>query len=440
MEASQTSTKNLRGTLQEYEQLIAGFNQPGQITDQAILEILLVRDRLQAQLQEDSITAEDLLRLDELDHQLKQGQATIQKHAKLPRWRETYHPQASAWWWAVEPEVKVIPASRYDGLWNSLALIFLAGAASLILNTASRFWKDGVASAGTLAVVAQSVLALVVGKGALTASGRKGWENLLKQRGIPEYHWQEWSCGAAGGVLLLAGGIHASLPWVATWYNDWGRADYLDNYLASALDDYQVAINLRPDYPEAHYNLGILYEDLQQAEDAIAAYRFVVERDVESVDELIWLQANNNLARLYILQDETRDAVPLLIQSLAAIPADAVATRPDLAKINYSLLKNLGWARLEQARYGEAETQLDEAIRLLEGTISPDTVVRNRGSGYCLMAQVLDAQERIEEADRRWETCLIEANAGNPDEDTWIGVYERRSPSSVPTDSGEVAE
>ena len=122
-----------------------------------------------------------------------------------------------------------------------------------------------------------------------------------------------------------------------------------------------------------------------------------------------------------------------MIQSLNAIAAEAVATDVEFAKINYSVLKNLGWARLEQQRYADAETQLDEAIRLLEDTLPPETEVQNRGSSYCLMAQVLDAQERREDADCAWEMCLIEANAGNPDEDTWIGVYEQRSPSYVPS-------
>jgi tetratricopeptide (TPR) repeat protein len=278
----------------------------------------------------------------------------------------------------------------------------------------------------------QSALTLIVGKGALTQSGREGWERFLKSRGIAEHHWQEWSCAAAGGALLVVGGLHASLPTIAIAYTNRGETHYLANRLASALGNYQVALNLRPDYPEAHYNLGLVYEDLQKEDEAIASYRFVVEQDPESVDPLTWLKANNNLARLYILQDDTRNAVPLLIQSLQAITPEQVEAEVDFAKIQYSLLKNWGWARFEQERYAEAEAQLDEAIQLLQNTIPPDGNLRNRGSSYCLMAQVLDAQDRAEDADRLWETCLAEANLGNPDEDTWIGVYEQRASAASP--------
>ncbi len=429
--------KPLSALLVSYEAAIAPLNSisslPPAEQSQAILAVLLARDEIQTRLPQGNITAAEVITLESLDADLKTHQATIQSFAKLPEWRALYQPSEAAWWWQVPVTPEVEKAQQLDWLWNGLSIVFLAVSASLILNTASRFWGGSIASAGTLTLAAQSALTLIVGKGALTHSGRAGWERFLKNRGIPEHHWQEWSCGAAFGALLLVGVTHSSLPAIAIAYNNEGEKNYLANRLASALGNYQVAINLRPDYPEAHYNLGLVYEDLQQPEDAIAAYRFVVQRDVESVDRLVWLQANNNLARLYILQGDTRDAVPLMIQSLNAIAAEAVATDVEFAKINYSVLKNLGWARLEQQRYADAETQLDEAIRLLEDTLPPETEVQNRGSSYCLMAQVLDAQERREDADCAWEMCLIEANAGNPDEDTWIGVYEQRSPSYVPS-------
>ncbi|MGD1861595.1 MAG: tetratricopeptide repeat protein [Leptolyngbyaceae cyanobacterium] len=427
--------------LTAYEAAIAPLNSFSSITpaeqSKAILTVLLARDEIQTRLLHGQITAEELLRLEALDIDLKTHQTLIESYDQLPKWRDLYQPSEAAWWWTVPTSLEVEKAQQLDWLWNGLSIAFLAVSASLILNTASRFWGSDLASAGTLTLAAQSALTLIVGKGALTQSGREGWEKFLKQRGIAEHHWQEWSCAAAGGVLVVVGGLHIALPAIAIAYNDRGENHYLNNRLASALGNYQVALNLRPDYPEAHYNLGVVYEDLQQEDEAIAAYRFVVERDVESVDELTWLKANNNLARLYILQGDTRDAVPLLIQSLNAIVAETSTTDTEFVKINYSLLKNLGWARLVQTRYAEAETRLDEAIRLLEAALPPETAVRNRGSSYCLMAQVLDAQARTADADRVWETCLIEANIGNPDEDAWIGVYEQRSPSFLPEPSEE---
>jgi len=459
MEQTPSPPPPLRELLTAYETAIASLNtlpsHPQDARAKVILSVLLARDAIQTRLSQGSLAAEDVLDLASLDAKLQDQQAVIQSFLQLPQWCELYAPDPAAWWWAVSPsddEVQAreaeIEASQHDWFWNGLAIAFLAISASLILNTASRFWGGSIASAGTLTLAAQSALTLIAGKGALTQSGREGWEKFLQTRGIAEHHWQEWSCAAAGGVLAIVGGLHMSLPAIAILYNNQGENHYLADRLASALGDYQVAINLRPDYPEARYNLGLVYEDLQREEDAIASYRFVVEQDAESVDKLIWLKANNNLARLYILQGNTRDAVPLLIQSLRAVTPEQVATNVDFAKVQYSLLKNRGWARLAQGRYDDAETQLDEAIHLLETTIPSDdeleqqgqAKLQNRGSGYCLMAQVLDAQDRSDEADRVWETCLVEANAGNPDEDTWIGMYEQRSPTTSPTVNEEVPE
>lgn len=429
-----SAAEPLHRLLMQYEQAIADLGQSG-YDAQTILATLLVRDAVQAVLKDGTLTAADLVRLDQLDAQFKAYENSISKTSDLGRWRDIYQPDPDAWWWypkASGAELK----TRYDWLWNGLSIVFLTVSASLILNTASRFWSGGIASAGTLAVAAQSVLTLIVGKGALTESGRAAWEQILKRRGVPEHHWQEWSCAAAGGVLLAVAGIHGSMPLFATWYNGWGLNDYKQDRLASALQNYQVALNLSPDYAETYYNLGVLYEDLQQQDDAIASYQFVVERGPEIVDTTTWLDANNNLGRLYILQEDYRAAVTLLLQGANEVTGDA-ATDVNLAKVSYSLLKNLGWARLEQNRYAEAETSLDEAIYLLEETLAEDDSVHNRGSAYCLMAQVLDAQELPSEADEFWQTCLKEANQGNPDEDTWLGVYDQRLQLEA---SGEAAE
>ncbi|MEM6256239.1 MAG: tetratricopeptide repeat protein [Cyanobacteria bacterium P01_D01_bin.156] len=417
---------SLHGLLNQYAQTMAALGRSSSAPE-TVLDALLVRDRIQNLLKDGTLNGEDLVRLDQLDAQLKTHEDTISQTPDLGRWRGTYQPETDAWWW--HPTAKnAKQRNRYDWLWNGLSVAFLTVSASLILNTASRFWSGGIASAGTLAVAAQSVMTLIVGKGALTDSGRKAWEQILKRRGVPEYHWQEWSCGAAGVVLLGVAAIHGSMPRFATWYNGWGVKDYEADRLASALQNYQVAINLSPDYAEAYYHLGVLYEDLQQQADAIEAYQFVVERGPDVVDLQTWLEANNNLGRLYILQEDYRAAVTLLLQGSEEVSEQVVeeGTATDLAKVEYSLLKNLGWARLEQKRYAEAEASLDEAILVLEDSLSGDESVINPGSAYCLMAQVLDAQELVGEADGFWETCLIEADAGNPDEDTWLGVYEQR--------------
>ncbi|NEZ64044.1 tetratricopeptide repeat protein [Leptolyngbyaceae cyanobacterium CCMR0082] len=435
--------ESLHGLLKQYEQAIAAL-EPSGYAPQVILETLLVRDRIQSLLKDGTLNAPGLVHLDQLDAQLQTHENSFSKASDLGRWRELSQPQSDAWWWY--PTTKdAKQQNRYDWLWNGLSIVFLTVSASLILNTASRFWSGGIASAGTLAVAAQSVLTLIVGKGALTDSGRKAWEQILKRRGVPEYHWQEWSCGAAGGVFLAVAGIHGSMPLFATWYNGWGLKDYENDRLASALQNYQVALNLSPDYAEAYYHLGVLYEDLQQQQDAIEAYQFVVERGPEVVELQTWLEANNNLGRLYILQEDYRAAVDFLWRGTEEVLKDAAEPNLEFAKVKYRLLKNLGWARLGQERYLDAETNLDDAILVLEEELIPwveslppgSEEELHRGAAYCLMAQVLDAQELPDEADGFWQTCVGEANPGYPDEDTWLGIYEQRLQAEDVEETGE---
>jgi len=430
MDVSPQSQHFLNDLLREYDHAIATLSQ-GDPSPRAILNVLLARDGIQAKLEETLVTADDLLRLADLDARLRQHSEQIRATEALPSWHHLYRPPASAWWW-YPPDPEPTPAaSRYDWLWNSLSIIFLTVSASLILNTASRFWSSGIASAGTLAVATQSVLTLIAGKGALTASGRQGWETFLKQRQVPEHHWQEWSCGAAGGVFLVVASIHGAMPWFATQYNDWGWHHFEARRLGSARQDLQTALSLRPDYAEAHFHLALVYEDLQDREAAKAEYQFVVASDPQTMPLEVWLSAHNNLARLHILSDQDAAAAPLIIQAMDRLDMTQAESDAALANVTYTLLKNLGWVRLAQQRYAEARAELERAIEfdqaVLQQTFADNAAVaKNRAAAYCLLAQVHDAQQQTDLADAAWDKCLRYANRGNPDEDAWIGLYEHR--------------
>lgn len=414
----------LHDLLQVYRTAISSLSEPSP-DGKALLTVLLARDALHTALANNTPSADIFLKLEYLDGQLKERRAWIRQVEALPDWRAMHQPDPAAWWWELDAEIPP-PASGHDWLWNGLSLTFLTLASGLILNMGSQFWSGGVASAGTIALLGQGTVTLLAGKGALTDSGREAWETFLSHYNVPTHYRQEVSCAASGLVLLGVTGVHLALPWFATWYNAWGLRDYQDNHLASALSNYQVAISLRPDYATAHYHMGLLYEDLQQEDKAVEAYQFVVARSPEVIGEEVWLQSNNNLGRLYILQGQPDVAVGLLLRGVNALDQEHTTTNPNLAQVQYSLLKNLGWARLEQERWDEAFTYLDEAIWVLEEDLAAVEDVPNRGSAYCLMAQVLDVQDQVQEADRLWESCLITANLGNPDEDKWIGVYEQR--------------
>ena len=67
-----------------------------------------------------------------------------------------------------------------------------------------------------------------------------------------------------------------------------------------AIDNYLLAINLNPNYPDPYYNLATTYEDVLDYTKAIETYQ-----RIEAVAPLGYFnlaRAYNNLARLYILQ------------------------------------------------------------------------------------------------------------------------------------------
>jgi tetratricopeptide (TPR) repeat protein len=71
--------------------------------------------------------------------------------------------------------------------------------------------------------------------------------------------------------------FHHSLPKLSNNYNDWGKNDYAKGQLRSAEYKYNRALKLDPNNEKAHYNLGILYEELQEPAPAIEEYRLAIK-------------------------------------------------------------------------------------------------------------------------------------------------------------------
>ena len=184
--------------------------------------------------------------------------------------------------------------------------------------------------------------------------------------------------------------------------NERGLEKYIAGEWAIAQSKFERAIGLNPDDAEAHYNLGRLYEKLQDLDQAKAQYRLALRGGLDV--------AYNALARLSIQNKKYPEAVSLLLKGLEIVPKED-------DQVRYALLKNLGWARLKQQRYAEAESNLREAIRLDQ----------KRASAHCLLAQVLEERKGApKSALKEWEICLRYANPRYPEEDIWIGMAQER--------------
>ena len=98
--------------------------------------------------------------------------------------------------------------------------------------------------------------------------------------------------------------------------------------LAGAIAEYRKAIALKPDYAEAHYNLGNALRDQGDLPGAVAAYRKAIALKPD------YAEAHNNLGNALRDQGDLAGAV--------AAYRKAIALKPDLAEAHYNLGNALG--------------------------------------------------------------------------------------------------
>jgi tetratricopeptide (TPR) repeat protein len=275
----------------------------------------------------------------------------------------------------------------------------------------------------------------MAGGGALTHVGHKSYKKILIQLHIPKEFWQETSCILSWMLMGSLLGINAALPSWAHKVNRNGLENFDNKRIESAKADFERAIAMRPNYGEAHYNLGWLYEELNDLDKAKAQYEVAVQSDPQRFDSAItYVKALNNLGRLYVLKKDYGTAVRLLSQGVERAGAislqDKVGGRDDY----YNLLKNLGWARFMQERYDDAEAKLAIAIK-----VNPD-----RSAAYCLLAQVVEAKSPKDSPSNKakalgaWTKCASKATSSDlakPEDDNWHGLANKRLSEAVSSDN-----
>lgn len=393
-----------RFVIKRYATLLTKFERStGQLTSQQVLDLLLVRDAVQGALNGSLFgTAARLEKVRKLDKRLKEQGQVIAGVVELADYRATVCPASDAWWWFFDRE-KLPSKGRYSWHLDVLTFAFLIISIFFVVDIGLRFLVDRFDLITVLPVFVDVVLAALIGKLVFGDSGGAEIEEKEFNLNQPNYDWQSKKSFflATAFFLCLTFSFHQyGLPYFASWYHAQIRADLKVGELQRAQTRYKIAISLDPDNILAHYNLGSLSEELFDFDRARAEYRMAILQG--------FAPAYNNLARLHILEEEYSEAVALLLKGLQVVEYD---------EVRYDMLKNLAWARIGQGRYAEAMPYLTEALEITE----------EKAPAHCLLAQVLDAQEKKAEADARWESCLRRASEYNPDEDRWIGMMRNRA-------------
>ena len=383
-------------------------------TSDPVFALLRSRDAVQSALDDlkkegqlSAVSSDTINELIELDRDLQALEGHLGKLKALKAWRKTLEPSAEAWWWW-----PLHPSDRWDWLWSAATLVALTGNLALVTDLAPRFLAGGTSFGGALGAIVPAVLTLLGGS-SLTETGKRLLEQGLEKLGLPEHWWQEVKCGFSWGVLGLLLLFKNGLPTLADWYTQQGQAQWKNHNLASAQGYLERALALVEDQPEAQFYLGLIYEDFQQDDKAFVEYQKSWQGD--------YLPASNNLAALYIEQEEYAAAIAIL---QAGLSSPELSQDPEL---EYALRKNLGQIRLIQERYQGAEAQLQQAIVLQKSHQI------ERGSAYCLLAELQEALGQP--ALQSWQSCLTQTQTDEPRSDQWrytAGVRLNGSPSTPP--------
>jgi tetratricopeptide (TPR) repeat protein len=407
-----TPSLDLSTLLERYLSILSSIETNKEsVTTELCLDILIVRDQVQSLMEAQfPVSSQYLPTLSQLDEKLKQNIGLIAQNIPLSEWREIVKPPDSAWWWHFEKKQPVHPWNRFNWLWEGTTLVALTIDFALVAAISSRFLAGGADTLGAFAVVGQAAAAMLVAGGPLTQIGHQTIEKFLKRMNLPQYCWHEAKLAMAGVLLLGLVGLQNSLPSIASFYVRRGIRAQEHFQTTSALADYKRATELDPNNMEAHFRLGRIYEVLLDLEQARSQYRIAMLGGC--------VEAYNNLGRLYLVEDQDFVAASLLFkQGIAYIENDINITQcTSVAEntIRYSLLKNLGWAELNQNRYAKAKGDLQAAIDL-NG---------EKASAYCLLAQVLE-KEGYPDTLPTWKKCLGSASELDPDEAQWIDMAQK---------------
>jgi len=205
-----------------------------------------------------------------------------------------------------------------------------------------------------------------------------------------------------------------SFPEKAEYYYQRGLAAQQENRLDLARKSYEKALKYQPDDYKSYnnlglvcqkikdfkcaenyyskslkieqnsgtfYNLGQIYEQMEEFDRARIQYQQAIELGGETIDYSL-----SALARLSILQGDLNRAIELSEQGLQ---------QTQKPKVRSALYRNLGWVYWMQADYAKAEDNLKEALQWQE----------DRTEAYCLLALVRESQGRTIEALQQWQLC-----------------------------------
>jgi tetratricopeptide (TPR) repeat protein len=421
---------NLEARLSTYQKTLNELSLDSESAESTVRSLFIARDGLaQAIKNVGAIDEQTFGRIASLDKHFKALAKSISSaisEETFVNWREVSQPPKSAWWWFLDRRVTQdderaeTAKQKRDALWTILTVLFVSIAINLIAEIVKRFFSGGRDWLSTMNTIAQAVLIVlnaglgVLALGTLTDPGRLWAEQLLTSLGLFKKYGAKKRLLIASSILILTIGFRLSLPFIARIYVEQGTRQVVQKNQSKAMESYQRATSLDPDNAFAHYGLAIAHENFHNYEDAIAEYRSAVALDSR------FLEAQNNLARLYLWRGKDKDFENAL-QTLN----DALNQSPSEQDVRYVLLKNRGWANYELKHYTQAEGDLRQALNIDQNRPGRIDDSSDRAAPHCLLGYVLEATNKGG-AKEEWEDC-VRYSAGEEDlKAEWISTAKSR--------------
>lgn len=203
---------------------------------------------------------------------------------------------------------------------------------------------------------------------------KPGYAPALFNLGLARYREGDWD--QARELFHRAAYANNASPYPEAHYM-LGKTHSEQGNFNAAINEYEIALKLRPEYNEAAYNLALNMDQSGDHAAALKLYRNLAEGDNPPPEGL------NNLATWQLENDRPEDAVPLLER--------AIRIRPEYPTALY----NLGVARLRLENFPGAAEAFSAAVQA-----DPDyfTAWKNLGIVHARMERFESALEAMRKA------------------------------------------
>ncbi|MGB0561073.1 MAG: tetratricopeptide repeat protein [Spirulinaceae cyanobacterium] len=406
-----------------YYQILHGALRLDTFKVKTIFQVLTLRESIHQYLTASPQQPVRLLQqLLQLDQQLKAVADRIDRilttnQTSLKNWRSLHPHLSNQWWWHLEDEANPHLWDRYDKVWQSLTVLNWVVNLSLAAEIGTRFLTVGAGVPGAFTIIGSATLAFLQTRSETTNALTNWLQKTFRRRKVPHQLQAEAQLGMSFSTfLLLLAFWNWGMPLTSTYYNVAGNINHNGGNLSTAEKDYKRSISINPQNFFAYYNLGSLYDDLQQFDAAEEAY--LIAAKSPSLPD-----AHNNLGRLYILrgeqdQSQYKTAAIILHEGLrkALNPKNKAALT-----VKYSIYKNLGWLELAQNRPNIAQDYLQNALKVADQIEARDQGIKfNRSAANCLMAQAFSRLDQSEDIDYYWRECCVHISLTQPEEYQWL--------------------